>query len=196
MPLPVIADVYRCALNWSEGGPDVAHNVIHLRALATDVDGVFSALDETVTHDMWRPAPSDFVISSVTITKLDGTGLGFVFPTDGTAKWQGNGGTQWIPNEAAIVTLRTNIGGRRGRGRVYIPCSEDNVANGRITSATTTALQSNWEAFVLALDEATVPAALVVASYTHHDDHLVNRVTAQPIAGSQRRRLDAIRRSG
>ena len=192
MPLPTIADVYRCTLNWEFEGREVAHNVIHLRWPTSAEDDVFTALEAAVDTEMWRCVPSTFAVTSVSIIKLDGTPLGFTFETDGTSDWDGNGGTQWIPNAAGIVTFRTATAGRRGRGRIFLPMSEDNQADGILTSATVTALQDAWTAFIGTI--AGLGPELVVASYEHTASANVTSVTAQPVMGTQQRRLRRIRR--
>lgn len=102
----------------------------------------------------------------------------------------GTGGGASLPNNCALlIKKRTGLGGRSGRGRMFVPMTsvgEDNVSpNGVITPAVVTSLQTAWDA----LKNGMVPFLL-------HDD-LSPVTTPTPITSlvvdgriaTQRRRM-------
>lgn len=97
-------------------------------------------------------------------------------------------------NTAVLVRKRTARGGRRGRGRMYVPwCTSDTNVDeaGRIAPAEVTTLQSAFAGFRTAL--ATASADMVIlhneGSSAPGAPDFVTSVSVDNIVGTQRRRL-------
>lgn len=95
------------------------------------------------------------------------------------------------PNTSFLVRKGTARGGRRGRGRMFLPpawTGEINVdANGNITSGNVTALNLLLSNLLDDMDTAGIPAVLL-----HSDGGTPDAITAmiaQPLVATQRRRL-------
>lgn len=192
MPLPVIADTYRVALEWTGPGGLRAVNVLHLTAAASDPAGVWSDLDASVTASMWNHTTSAVAVTRVVITKLDGSTASFIAAPTG-AKWAGStaaGDLEVAPS--AIVSLRTALRGPRNRGRLYLPFpAEANVANGLLNSAVVTGMNTAWSTFRVAI--ATAGSPMTVASYVGATATAVLTATAESQLATQRRRQDQLR---
>src|SRR3954471_17993449 len=98
MPLPVIANTWRCAINWSLGSaPNVAENVIHVRGPGLDAGTIAGVLDAAVTGGTGFPFDciSDQVHAPlVTITPLDGSGASNDEPL---THWAGINASDGVP---------------------------------------------------------------------------------------------------
>lgn len=136
--------------------------------------------------------------SSVTISEIV-VSLG----TDGTADITGSVPTAIIggasgsyvpPNCAVLVRKNTARGGRRGRGRFFIPWAVTTIncgETGIIASAYVTTLQNAMNAFLTALTTFTVPMYLLHSpgQTAEGPPNLVTSLTVDPLVGTQRRRL-------
>jgi hypothetical protein len=104
------------------------------------------------------------------------------------------------PNCAVLVHKRTSRGGRRGRGRLYIPWAASNALtseNGSVIAADITRVQNAVTAWSNALSSG--PGALVLlhrpsAPGTGHPTSpgppdVVSSMSVDPLIGTQRRRL-------
>lgn len=98
------------------------------------------------------------------------------------------------PNVAILVHKRTGRGGRRGRGRMYLPwyVSEADIDEmGKLTGATLTATQNAMNTWRSALASAQMPMVLLhnagVTSPGPPD--VVTTLQVDPMVGTQRRRL-------
>ena len=189
MPLPTIANTFRCAFNWTKDSSLLtATNVMHFLAPGKSESDVFAALDANVSADMWNLTHNATQVHTVVITKLDGVADSFVFPTGDAAQWSGSGGTNMIPQACALVKLETGAGGRRGRGRVYLPWLAEGVQDDGLVLDTPKGLaQAAWVAF--ANDMAADGVALVVASYVGAAVNQVQAITVENSIATQRRRL-------
>lgn len=189
MPLPVIADVFRVAIEWDL---DHAVNVLHVAAPTANEQDIFDAIDayvqaSTSTTTPFIPNVNIMGVDQVVITKLDGVSPGVVFPSPG---WGGVLSGNPIPNQAAVVSMHTAQRGPRGRGRVYLgPVGESQVDNGTLGSTEVTNTTAAWEALQAALTGGSPSMAIVVASYVHTDYHVVTSFACRAKLGSQRRRL-------
>jgi hypothetical protein len=106
----------------------------------------------------------------------------------------GNSGTSLPPNNAALIHKVTARGGRRGRGRMYIPwclALADAGEGGAITSARQTALNNAMAVLKTRLETASTPMVLL-----HNPGHtsmgapdLVTALRADNLIGTQRRRV-------
>lgn len=106
----------------------------------------------------------------------------------------GYSATTLPPNCACLVHKTTARGGRRGRGRLFIPwCISNSMVseNGTIDSTTKGTLQTSMTTFLTALQTNNVPMVVL------HDPgqtppgppDVVTALTVDPIISTQRRRL-------
>jgi len=204
IPLPVIPNTYRCALEWVQGVTgQTAVNVIHITTNAAGVPSadVFEVLDDLVTADMWASVVNSAQILTVNITPLDGVSATSTFPVGLVARWAGETAGDFLPSSAAVVKFQTLHRGRDNRGRVFLPFTgEAAVTDGFITGGTTLTMSTAWTAFATALQgDATTPCTLVVASYDRRHAgagaHVtaVNSIVAEAALGTQRRRQSRLR---
>lgn len=133
-------------------------------------------------------------------------GVGTATPIEvtaaGGATVGGNAGTMVPPNVALLVQKRTAFGGKKNRGRFYLPfcidtadCSE----NGTILSTLVTIFQTECNTFLAQL--ATDNTPMVIANRTYNTPlppHYVTAITTGPqvtslnvenLVATQRRRL-------
>lgn len=196
-PLPVIANVHRCALEWGLGSSQHAANVIHVHTTAgvATTAQVYACLNRNVTAAMWSSVGGSASVTDVNITPLDGVSPTTDFPTGSPAKWTGPGGGQTTPAVATLVKLTTDLRGRSHRGRVYLPFqSEAAEADGALNPATQTAAQAAWTTFLVDIaSDATTPMTLVVASYLLGSARNVQTVTVEGMLATQRRRQGRLR---
>jgi hypothetical protein len=191
MPLPVIADVHRVALDWQDSQSGFsATNVLHFK---TAVAGrsplqVYTCLNAHVTQAMWDWVSGTAIVTSVTITPLDGVSAAAVFNTGSPAKWTGGGLGQSIPAVAGLVKLLTGLRGPRHRGRIYVPfVGEGEQAGGQLIDVA--AVTAAFQAFATAcIADATTSMALGVASYVHSDWNQATTIVGETTVGTQRRR--------
>lgn len=192
--LPVIADVYRCALHWTNSSGGDAVNVIHVKA-ASQVSTVliFNVLDAHVTAAMWDWVAATAVVDDVAVTPLDGVTGTDHFSTGSPAKWTGGGLGQALPQVAGIIKLTTGFRGRSHRGRIFIPfIGEGETATGTLIDVA--AVQAAWSAFEDAVElDGTTPVTMGVASYKLGTFTATSSVFAEPKTATQRRRMSRLR---
>lgn len=169
-----------------------AVNVLHVHAPGATESDIFTGFDteisaQTSTTNVFRENSSLASVVSFEVLKLDGVSSTQVFvPTT----WGGGSSGEVIPNQAAIVSLRTTLRGPQGRGRLFMgPVTEGNITNGRISSVRATQLKDNWFDFFAALVLQTPSIEPCVASYAHESFEVVNQVQVPLLMGTQRRRL-------
>lgn len=130
----------------------------------------------------------DIILDSIRVKNgPDATGP-FIVQSHGTA---GPGGGQVLPGMVcALVTKSTNVGGRRGRGRLYHPgvftgmmTTDSNV----IAGATVTAVSAAYNAFLADLDSHGYPMVLLHTDATTPTP--VTSMSCQSIVATQRRRV-------
>jgi hypothetical protein len=170
IPLPVIANTFRCAFEWTVfGGQKSPANVMHFTgaAPAATPSDLVGALESSVSAGMWSLVSSDASVTSLAITPLDGTSPTSTFNTSGGAKWAGSATGGNIPQVAAVVSLKTLLRGRENRGRVYLPLlGEGKVQGGIILATDATSTQNAWNTFRTSMAAASPHAfSFVVASY-------------------------------
>jgi hypothetical protein len=120
-----------------------------------------------------------------------------VTPTAGTV------GVTSPPQTAAVLSLRTDVPGGSGRGRLYWPGLSVplDATTGRITTAAQTAFITDFKAYLAGIrtDLATafpgIAFDLAVRSRTTKTTPHVTRLQAGNVADTQRRRRDAIAES-
>lgn len=105
------------------------------------------------------------------------------------------------PNVALLVIKRTTRGGKRGKGRIYIPWCFSNAFigdNGIIQSTEVVVMQTAMSAFITALTSNTVPMYILHKPSDPSVEHpttagapnLVTNLQVQSLVATQRRRLD------
>lgn len=189
-PLPVIEDVYRCALNWlGVSGSQNATNVLHIWDVTGghDADWVNDRLQDHVTSNMWATTADGAAVNEIAITPLDGSSATRIYAPDTPANWDGGTGGDSIPSGAVLVSLATAQRGKSFRGRVYIPfLAEAAQDDGFLTGADVASQRTAWSNFVD--DMAGANADLVVASYKLSLKGSVTSATIPQAVATQRRR--------
>lgn len=193
-PLPTIANVIRVGLRWNPHDGVQPYNVMHVATNTTDLEQL--ALD---LGDSWQDAGagvfvrtcSGFTMTTVDLTPLDGVTATQQWPLGHTL----SGGTdgESIPATCAVLSLKTNQRGPRGRGRLYLgPLAEGAQSNGLVNGPDT--VSAAWRAFNTALAATDSAASMVVASYTHADAGAVTSMHIDAACGTQRRRQRQLQR--
>lgn len=129
---------------------------------------------------------------SVTLGPVPGTGPTAEFrdPVPGTSSQ-----TRPPSNLAVLVRKVTALGGRRNRGRMFLPAgfiAEGNVdARGFLDPALVSALQGDVDAFLTALDPSTLGAVTPVILHSEEPSAPtpVTALRVQSLAATQRRRM-------
>lgn len=141
-----------------------------------------------------------FATQLATVTKL--TGLKLTVGDDGdplvyqssSATASFSGGTALPQNCAFLVRKRTASGGRRNRGRMFLPGCNDNLVDelGNVTSAGQTSLQTACTAFLTAVQAVASVEEMVILHTPTVETPLPTVVTSlaiDPRIATQRRRL-------
>jgi hypothetical protein len=191
-PLPVIADTFRCALNWKASAGGTATNVMHFRKSGGSAAGLYTSIDSHVAAGMWGAMPATAFVDNVVITPLDGTTASTTNSTGSPAKWTGGTDGTVVPQVAHILKLTTAKRGRSYRGRLFLPMTSENViAAGVLQSSVVTSVHAAWVTFLTAV--AADGYTLVVASYVHSTAELVTSHTVESALATQRRRQTRLR---
>lgn len=186
-PLPVISNVYRCALLWVHSSGQRAVNVMHIYAPGKTADDVATILDNRASSGLFACNSQNGHVDKIAITKLDGTSATRLFTPATPGHWTGGTGGDMIPGYAVDASLRTAERGRSRRGRLYLPWVPESVqVNGTITSSDLPTQQSAWSTF--RANMAADGASLAVASYKLDDQRLVSDVVLRSTCAVQRRR--------
>jgi len=189
--LPVIADTYRVALNWTDSGQS-AVNVMHILRSGTTASAIASSVDANVTAAMWGTVVNGAAVNHLVVTPLDGASASFTLNTTG-AKWTGSGGVADPCVQCAVmIKCTTALRGRSNRGRLYLPFTSETISGGGVIAAgTQTTVQNAWNAFLTAMIAA--GSQPVVASYLHATQHPIAAYTVELAMGTQRRRQSRLR---
>jgi hypothetical protein len=198
MPLPVIADTMRVAVQGTTTGGHHWANILHFRKTgAITFPAAIAILDPLLlSHytvvsgagQTWRAlAPTTSALTEFRYTPLDGTSA----TTVNTHAVAGLSASDPLPASVAIViTLRTGTRGRSYRGRVYQGpnCEADNTA-GAPLAVNIAAIAVQWNRFITAA-LAGSGVSLVVASYHLSTATDVLTCTVDSRWDTQRRRLN------
>ena len=109
-----------------------------------------------------------------------------------TASSGGGSPATLTPNTAVLITKNTNQGGRQGRGRFFMPGPHETgvTDGGVIDGAYRTALQTEADAFLEALDDLDLPMILLRSEDSPPDPpETVTSLTVAASVATQRRRL-------
>lgn len=190
MPLPVIANVWRVTLNWTNDDvPDPAANVMHFSAALATANDVFVALDAGIgANVLWNaPVAAGSRVTSVEVLKLDGTSPTEEFLTGIDTYWSGASASAAIPQSAATITWKTAMRGRSKRGRTFLPhVGEGATVDGAIDGTTLTNLQGAWDG--LLTDWPSAGITPVVASYLLASAQAVTAYVARARTSTMRKR--------
>lgn len=196
-PLPVISNVFRITIPWSQIGGVSPRNIFHvLSPDSNDVDEIVASLlggfGDADSTKMFKPMNSTVTATSLDVIPLDGTTAQQSVALGGTI---GGGSTgEMSPATAAVVSFHTARRGARGRGRMYVgPCVEGVINNGVLDSTVASTMVTAWGDFITSLPTQTPQLSLVVASYAHADQHAVVSHRVDFLVGTQRRRQDQLR---
>lgn len=155
--------------------------------------GTGTALEQAeALHDAFELRFKDFLVSTLALdsTRLkygpNATGPFYEF-TD--RRFMAASGAGVPPNTAALVEKRTALGGRSGRGRMFIPgLQESNVETGGEISL---GLYSLFNASLAAwlADIETLATNMVLFHNASSDPTIVDSLDLDPLTATQRRRL-------
>jgi hypothetical protein len=192
VPLPIITDTWRCAIELrAPGAFDPVVNVIHINSSATDA----STFNADLCSD-WGTCVSPYIqadwqFQTITYTRLDGS-ASVVIPWDGGAPQPGDTTHAIGLNSAACFSWRTPLGGRSNRGRSFIgPLTIASLSATQpdiLQSGPLTAMQSSCDTLITQLVSDSIP--LVVASYTLASARQVTAAKVNPKLCTQRRRVN------
>jgi len=132
---------------------------------------------------------SSYTYTGATIT-VGNDGGGIIFESV-AGQGAGIGESQSVPQNTAYLFRKTTaLGGRKGRGRMYVPGVGETVVNaaGVLTAARITTVNASASTFVIQLAISNNPMVLL------HSDPLVaptpvTNLLCQPVVATQRRRL-------
>lgn len=191
MPLPVIPDTYRCALNWEIGIGQSAVNVIHILRASATASLIASSIDANVTTNMWNAISTTALMNMLVVTPLDGSSASFSLATSG-AKWSGGSAGDVLPQVSVLVKAQTQLRGRSHRGRSFLPgIAEGAVAGGFLGAPAQALMQTAWNNFLAAMIAA--GSQPVIASYKLSSQVPISSYTVELATGTQRRRMTRLR---
>lgn len=190
MPLPVIADAYRCSLNWTGPGGN-AVNVLHITTVGSTALAVANQLDAAATSGMWTGIVLGATVTSLHVTPLDGSSATTIKATSG-AKWSGGASGDYVPQASYVIGLRTSQRGPSKRGRLFLPfAGEAGMVSGFRLAVDLTAAQSAWNTWLSAMTAAAFLPCVV--SYKHSSLAIVTTIQVESPLGTQRRRQSRLR---
>jgi hypothetical protein len=125
-----------------------------------------------------------------------GTDTGEALAIEGTVSTSGSSTSSSCPPNVAVLARKlTNRGGRRGRGRMFIPWWVDEASvdeAGNIAGATVTSFQSALSNFLAGLSAADLPMFILhdsIGGTPAGDPDQVQSLICDPLVATQRRRL-------
>jgi hypothetical protein len=147
-----------------------------------------------MTESMFSVLSEAFTLDSMSITPLDGTSATETAPFGVTFTGQATG--QVIFNLSGCLLFSTTRRGARGRGRMFIgPTTEDiNQGNNGWTSTVRNNLVTAWQDFQDGLTSEDPVISLGVASYAHADFHGVTAISTADLLRSTKSRLNQVTR--
>lgn len=196
MPLPVIANVARVAVEGHAANGHQWANIWHLQkpsamtwsTFATDITAPFSKAYGTGTaplgwgHYMGTGSGTD----DIRVTPLDGTSATIVVSLS-----LGASATAPLPqNVALVLTIRTGTRGRSFRGRIYLanPITQLDDGTGKVSSSDVANILTIWNQ--LETDLAASSIFIGVASYKLVTWTAMQTLTMDTRFDTQRRRLN------
>jgi hypothetical protein len=146
---------------------------------------------------LWSTAVRAFYANEVVITELDTASIDTanlhqISRVSAAVSLAGTSTAEMLPHEVAhVVSLRTAVATRSGRGRFYLPpLGVDKLLNGRVTAATVSALVTASAAMIDSLQANGVVPVLV--NRTTKATTTINQVDIGDVPDVQRRRRGAL----
>jgi hypothetical protein len=101
----------------------------------------------------------------------------------------GQSGTAQVPQCAYLLNKNTTAGGRKGRGRFFLPGVPDTaiVEGGTLVSSVAGQMTASWQGFVEDMSAASLPLALL-HSQLGDVPNVITSISCQSRVGTQRRR--------
>lgn len=129
---------------------------------------------------------NDLTLSSV-LVKLGPNETGLSAEV-GSGQTGASGSAGMTPQNALLVHKVSTRGGRKGRGRLYLPGITEGTADesGNIASGTVAIYQAGFDGFLADMDSATLPIVLLHGDST--SPSLVTALTVDARIATQRRR--------
>lgn len=157
-------------------------------------DTIAGLVQTAFVNTLGVPVDEDVTIGPTIARMGQDGGEALVGYASGTAPGGASRADAIAANTAALIHKRTQRGGRRGRGRMYLPwcISDANVSEtGVLGTAQRDGLSTDANDFLGDLAAAGVPMYLLHSSgvSTTGDPNLVTSMSCDPIVGTQRRRL-------
>jgi hypothetical protein len=188
-PLPVIANVYRCAIEWRTAAGQTAVNVLNIFSTTRTATQIAGDLGAHVATHQFDAVSSDWSAQTVVVTPLDGTSAG---QPHALANWVGAGDPEFVPAAAVLISVRTPTRGPKARGRIYLPgASESHISDGLVDTTANANMQIAWDTWRVDMDAA--GSSVGVASYKHAAFYLATAITAERPLATQRRRQSRLR---
>lgn len=169
---------------------NVFHYWCSITGDADDADDLVAAFRTNCETQYLACCASEFELEGYICQKIHPLPVLASF-TQGVAFTVGTGGVESLPSSVAVVlTKRTSIGGKAGRGRVYMPAvpvdfEADSVLTGGALGTYTNLANKLDDPLTVANGGVYVPALWHRASRTHHS--LIG-VTPRNVLRNQRRR--------
>jgi len=190
MPLPVIANIVRCSIEWGAAGviqnPDRSVNVMHVEASSGSAQDIADALSEgwSTLDATLVTIPSSYVVQNITVLPLDGTTAGT--PCVPAIQAEGLGSGEYISQGCLVMSWHTAARGPAGRGRTYLgPICENQQSSGQ-GAWDPASVAAEGQELIDFMQAASFP--LVVASYVHAVAHTITSATNDGAVRTQRRR--------
>ena len=124
MALPVIANTYQVSIGYGYAGVSTAANVLHVQAFALTAQEIADAVAGVWWRtDTWPAIMSNTAFATqLRVTPLDGSSTTAIANAAnfGTVNGQQDHLAAGL-SEAIVVTQYTDVRGRSGRGRYYVP---------------------------------------------------------------------------
>lgn len=186
-PLPVIADVYRCAVTLLGSGGQTATNVFHVGSGATTAIDVANAIDgDPDGHNPWQFCSALFESARIDVIKLDGTSAEVSKIAEHILGTQAG---QVLFESSALIKLMTDLRGKEHRGRMFIgPLTEESVSAGVLGGSVVTGIAAAMGAWKSNLEDE-IGGNLKVASYKLGTASNVTSTLTENVQRTQRRRL-------
>lgn len=188
-PLPVIADTFRCTMNFDMTGGVAAHCVAHFASNTGNEADLATEFENHLTSNMIAPLLDAVTVESLDIIALNGVSATQHFTLANTSSGTTTGDV--IPAAAAVLSLHTGQRGPQGRGRLFLgPIGESGNIDGIFSPSLLTACVAAWTAFQA--DLFADGWAQVVASYVHGVNYTVLSHSMRPQLGTVRRRQNQL----
>lgn len=189
-PLPTIANCVRVTLNWNASQGVTPRNVLHIITDSDSGPAIGLALQEAWqgNPDCFQTVQSGLTLQSLSILPLDGTAPTYEY-TMLAPFVVGGGDGDIIPQAAAVLSIRTNQRGPRGRGRLFLgPIGENVLEDGLIGASYRASAISSWEGADDDLAASPIAGSFGVASYAHAEVGGVSSWSMRPASGTIKKR--------